>query len=243
MMRYGTTVDPRNSPVSDPLLVSWYAKLPQPRPGDDPDLMKAGMQSAMRSYGDEVAARYTEGTLQRLLTSGPVIARRASALALGLVGGMESNSGLAAALRDDDELVRKFAADAMWEVWLRGGTADQNKRLRSAVGQADVARSLAALDALVKAAPDFAEAYNQRAIVHYRRGEFARGVADCEAVLRLNPFHFGAAAGMGQCYVRMNKPKAAVRAFQQALDINPELDDLKETISALKRVIEGRERE
>lgn len=242
-MRYGTTVDPRDSPVSDPLLVTWYAKLPQPRPGDDPDLLKAGLQSAMRSYGDEVAARYTEGTLQRLLASGPVPARRAAALALGLVGGMASNPGLAAALRDADELVRQFAADAMWEVWLRGGTADQNKRLRSAVGQADAARSLAALDALVKAAPDFAEAYNQRAIVHYRRGEFARGVADCEAVLRLNPFHFGAAAGMGQCYVRMNKPKAAVRAFQQALDINPELDDLKETISALKRVIEGRERE
>jgi tetratricopeptide (TPR) repeat protein len=242
-MRYGTTVAPRDSPVSDPLLVTWYAKLPQPRAGDDPDLMKAGLQSAMRKFGDAVAARYTEGTLQRLLGSGPVPSRRAAALALGLVGGMASNPVLATALRDADDLVRKFAADAMWEVWLRGGTADQNRRLQSALSQPDAAQTLTALDALVRSAPDFAEAYNQRAIVHYRRGEFARGVADCETVLRLNPHHFGAAAGMGQCYVRMNKPKAAVRAFQQALDINPELDDLKETISALKRVIEGRERE
>jgi tetratricopeptide (TPR) repeat protein len=227
--------------VSDPLLVVWYAKLPQPRPGDDPDLFNAGLQTSLRAFGDQVAERYTEGTLLRLLAYGDTKARRAASLALGLVGGMESNPGLAAALRDGDKLVRKFAADAMWEVWLRGGTVEQNKKLRQAVGQTDPGRSLAALDALVRTAPDFAEAYNQRAIIHYRRGEYARGIADCEVVLRLNPHHFGAAAGMGQCYVRLNKPRAAVRAFQQALDINPELDDLKATITALKRVIEGRD--
>jgi tetratricopeptide (TPR) repeat protein len=127
----------------------------------------------------------------------------------------------------------------MWEVWLRGGTADQNRRLQSALAQPDGSQTLKALDALVRSAPDFAEAYNQRAIVFYGRGEYSKGVADCEAVLRLNPFHFGAAAGMGQCLLRMNKPKAAVRAFQQALDINPELDDLREKIDELKRAIEG----
>jgi HEAT repeat protein len=229
--------------VAEPLLVEWYDKLPQPRPGDDPDLLRAGQQAALRGFGQAVATRYTEGTLLRLLASGPVPARRAAAVALGLVGTMAANPVLAAALRDDDRQVRKFAADAMWEVWLRGGTAEQNRRLRAAVGQSDPGRALAGLDSLIKSAPDFAEAYNQRAILHYRRGEFARGVTDCEAVLRLNPFHFGAAAGMGQCYVRMNKPRAAVRAFQQALDINPELDDLTETIAALQRVIDGRDRD
>jgi tetratricopeptide (TPR) repeat protein len=221
------------------LLVGWYAELPQPRPGDDPDLWKAGGLAPLRAFAERVQSRYGEGTLQRLLVSGDEISRRAAALALGLVGGMKSNQPLAAALRDADPTVRQLAADAMWEVWLRGGTAEQNRRLQAALGQPDAGRALAALDALVKAAPDFAEAYNQRAIVHYRRGDFTRGIADCEAVLRLNPFHFGAAAGMGQCYLSLNKPKAAVRAFQQALDINPELDDLRDRIKELKRAIEG----
>lgn len=221
------------------LLVEWYAKLPQPRPGDDPDLLKAGGLAPLKAFAGEVRSRYAEGTLQRLLASGDELSRRAAALALGIVGSMKSNQPLAAALRDRDPTVRQLAADAMWEVWLRGGSADQNRRLQLALGQSDPGSALAALDSLVRTAPDFAEAYNQRAIVHYRRGEFGKGVSDCEAVLRLNPFHFGAAAGMGQCFVRMNKPRAAVRAFQLALDINPELDDLRETISALKRVIEG----
>ena len=221
------------------LLVGWYAELPQPRPGDDPDLLKAGGLAPLRAFTDQVRSRYSEGTLQRLLASGDETARRAAALAIGMVGGMRSNQPLAAALRDDDSTVRQLAADAMWEVWLRGGTADQNRRLQSALAQPDAGQTLTALDALVRSAPDFAEAYNQRAIVHYGRGEFHKGVSDCEAVLRLNPFHFGAAAGMGQCLLRMNKPKAAVRAFQQALDINPELDDLREKIAELKRHIKG----
>ncbi len=221
------------------LLVGWYAELPQPRPGDDPDLLKAGGLAPLRAFADEVRNRYTEGTLQRLLSSGDDTSRRAAALALGLIGGMRSNQPLATALRDPDLIVRSLAADAMWEVWLRGDSADQNRRLQNALSQTDAAQTLAALDALVRSAPDFAEAFNQRAIIHYGRGEFTKGISDCEATLRLNPFHFGAAAGMGQCYLRLNKPKAAVRAFQQALDINPELDDLRAKIDELKRVIEG----
>lgn len=224
--------------MSGSFLVDWYMKLPQPAPGDDPDLLKAGLQAALHSFADDVFERYSEGTLQRLLRSGDVMSRRAASLALGLVGTMRSNQLLAAALWDSDQLVRKYAADAMWEVWLRGGTADQNRRLQFALGMADNSMTLNALNELVRQSPDFAEAYNQRAIAHYRRGEFAQSVSDCEAVLRLNPFHFGAAAGMGQCYLRMNKPRAAVRAFQQALAINPDLDDLKQTITALKRAID-----
>ena len=65
------------------------------------------------------------------------------------------------------------------------------------------------------------------------RGEFARAVEDCEAVLRLNPYHFGAAAGMGQSLLKMNRPRAALRAFRRALDLNPNLD-LHETVRALE---------
>ena len=63
--------------------------------------------------------------------------------------------------------------------------------------------------------------------------EFARAVEDCEAVLRLNPYHFGAAAGMGQSLLKMNRPRAALRAFRRALDLNPNLD-LHETVRALE---------
>jgi tetratricopeptide (TPR) repeat protein len=71
-------------------------------------------------------------------------------------------------------------------------------------------------------------------VLYYRRGEYARSAADCEKVLRLNPVHFAAASGMGQCYLRMKKPKAALRAFRTALSINPDLESVREAVSALK---------
>ena len=81
--------------------------------------------------------------------------------------------------------------------------------------------------------------FNQRAIWFFKRGEFSRAVEDCEATLRLNPYHFGAAAGMGQCYLKLKKPRAALRAFKQALDINPSLDHLKDAVKALKDALDG----
>lgn len=224
--------------MSVPLLVEFYLKLPQPQPGDDPDLLQAGLQDGMKEFRDELLQKYTEATLQRLLTMPDDTSRRAAALALGLVGTMKSNAPLAATLRDKDRLVRKFSVDSIWEIWFRGGTTDQNWQLQQAMRLPELMQSLAALSDLVSSAPQFAEARNQRAICHFRRGEYTRAVSDCEAVLRLNPYHFGAAAGLGQCYQRMNKPRAALRALKQALEINPGLD-LTEVIRELEAALGG----
>ena len=226
--------------MPSPLLVEYYDRLPQLTPGDDEDLWTAGVQEGMREFRDAVTARYTEATLQRLLAADDVRTRRAAVLALGFAGTMDSNAAVAGRLSDADLLVHRFAADALWEIWFRAGTPEQNHLLQQALCQPNADRVRAALDKLVRAAPAFAEPVNQRAIVLFRRGDFARSVEDCEAVLRMNPYHYGAASGMGQCLLRMKKPRAALRAFRQALDINPNLDNLRETIQALMEAL-GRE--
>ena len=220
------------------LLVELFDRLPPLRPGDDEDLWAAGVQDAMREFRAGIRGRYTEGTLQRLLASADARARRAAALALGLTGTADSTQIVAAALRDPDQLVRAFAADALWELWFRGGTPEQNRRLREAARNPDLVKARAALDELVRQAPNFAEAYNQRAIWFFKRGEFARAAEDCETVLRLNPHHFGAAAGLGQCYARLSKPRAAIRAYRTALEINPALDHLHDAIRALEEALD-----
>lgn len=224
--------------VSTPLLLEMYDRLPELRPGDDEDLWAAGVQEAMREFRTAVRERYTEGTLQRLLTSTDVKTRRAAALALGLVGTIDSNPAMAVILHDSDPIVQRFTADAMWELWFRGGTVDQNWRLRQAVNETDPAKARAELDELIRAAPNFAEAYNQRAIWFFKRGEFARAADDCDSVLRLNPYHFGAAAGLGQCCVKLGKPRTAIRAFRTAIEINPALEHLHDTIRTLQEALE-----
>lgn len=221
--------------VSASLLVEMFDRLPELRPGDDEELWAAGVHDCMREFRDAVRERYSEGTLQRLLASPDVRDRRAAALALGLVGTMDSNPVVAAALRDADTLVQKFAADAVWELWFRAGTAEENSRLREAARSPDGAKARADLDALIRSSPGFAEAYNQRAIWFFKRGEFSRAADDCEVVLRLNPFHFGAAAGLGQCLAKLGKCRGAIRAFRTALEINPALEHLHDTIQQLEQ--------
>lgn len=224
--------------MSTPLLVEYFERLPPLVLGDDEEQWAAGARESMHLFRAEVKDRYNEGTLQRLLNSTDARTRRAAILAIGLIGTYDSNAAVAELLHDEDPLVQRFASDALWELWFRGGTPDQNWSLQQAVRKPDLKAARASLDALIARAPQFAEAYNQRAVWFFKAGEFGRAVRDCETVLRLNPHHFGAAAGMGQCYLKMKKPRAALRAFRQAVAINPTFDHLHDTIRALEQALE-----
>jgi tetratricopeptide (TPR) repeat protein len=224
--------------VSASLLVDWYRELPQMQAGDDPDLWTNQMQSSLRHFRRKVRIRYNEGTLQRLLENPSVMIRRAAVLALGLIGSIHSNAALAKRLHDDDELVSKTASDSLWEIWFRGDSDEAALELQRVMHLTDFQQILTELNAIIREYPDYAEAYNQRAILHFRQGEFQRCVADCERTLERNPFHFGAQAGMGQCYLKMRKYSSALRAFKLALDINPTLTDLTETIRTLQGIVE-----
>jgi tetratricopeptide (TPR) repeat protein len=218
------------------LLVEYFNELPALQDG-----MKRGDREAylkaLDAFKQKVAGRYNEGTLQRVLEAKDTPARRAAVLALGLLGTMNSNKALARALRDHDRGVRTLAADAVWAVWFRGGTESQNQKLQRLAGLHDAEEALAGLNALLKEAPKFAEAYNQRAVVYYRLGQYPKSIADCERVLKLNPYHFGAQSGMAQCFMKLHKPRAALRAFRNAHRINPGLEGIEDTIRALEDVL------
>jgi tetratricopeptide (TPR) repeat protein len=220
--------------LSTPFLVQYFLELPTLQPPDDPDLWAAKMHDSMRRFSKQVQAKYSEGTLLRLLAADDVECRRGAVLALGLLGTMAANGPLAARLRDDDSIVARMAGEALWQLWFRGGSEEDNAELLRVIHLPDFLEILAGLDDLIRTAPEFAEAYNQRAILFFRRGEYNRSAADCEKVLSRNPHHFGAQAGLGQCLLKLHKPRAAARAFRLALQINPTLKHLEETIEQLE---------
>lgn len=220
-----------------PRLVEFYEQLPPPQDGEDLEQWASSVRDALQEFGHKVQAQYTEATLGRLLTSADPRCRRAAVVALGLVGTMAVNGAVASLLQDRDRLTRYLASDALWAIWSRGYSERYNQELQCLLRQPDAKTKLAGLDSLVRRAGDFAEAFNQRAILYYRLGKFRKAIADCERVMRLNPHHFGAAAGMAQCYLKLNKPRAALRSFRVALAINPNLDDVEETIKAIEDVL------
>lgn len=220
------------------LLVKLYRRLPPEGPvvGDERDTDSLGLYRMLARFRSRVARRYSEGTLHRLLASDDDEARRAAALALGLAGTMAgSNAVMAARLHDPDPVVRRLAENALWELWFRGGGESLSRELERLLNQRDLNAALAGLDRLVRNAPDFAEAINQRAIVHYRRGDYRAALRDCQRVLKLNPHHFGAQAGLAQCHLRLRQPRAALNAFRQALRIHPDLAEVADAVRALER--------
>ena len=224
------------------LLVEYYEELPEIE-ADSSKAWESRVRNALEKFRHRVRTRYTEGTLHRLLQNGDLRTRQAAIVAVGLTGTMTaSNSVLAEVLRDEDRQLRQMAADALWSIWFRGGSDRHNRELQRLINLRDQRKKRIGLDSLIERAGDFAEAYNQRAILYFSTEEWQKSIADCERALQLNPYHFGAAAGMGRCYMELGKHKAALKAFRNAYRINPGLQEVEEAIRALENALgeEGR---
>jgi tetratricopeptide (TPR) repeat protein len=186
----------------------------------------------------KVTARYRPAALERLLTHKSRTCRRAAALALGYVGNYESNTALGRSLHDVDRGVRSLAENSMRAVWCRAGTPLQQQLLehaiRSNVGK-QFDKALVRSTELVELAPWFAEAWNQRAIAQYGLARYTESIGDCRQALEINPYHFGAAAGMGQCYLNLGDREEALDCFRRALRLNPELEGVRAAVQNLER--------
>jgi tetratricopeptide (TPR) repeat protein len=222
--------------VSTALLVEFYRQLPQRQEGT-PESWLVDFQTALSAFRKQVGRRYTEGTLQRLLQAPEAEARQAAVLALGLVGTMDSNRWLARRLHDGDDKVRQLASNALWAIWFRADSEDNNQELQRLSRLRDRNKALAGLNALIDRAPRFAEAYNQRAILFFQAKLYDKAIADCETVLALNPCHFGAQVGMAQCLMQLRRHKAALRAFRKTLRLHPTMEGVEETIRALESAL------
>jgi tetratricopeptide (TPR) repeat protein len=227
--------------VVQPLILQYYQLLPEHRAEDETTEWSREYRKTLLKFKRAVEARYYESTLERLLTAQDAEVRQAAVLALGLLGSMRVNQAVSKCLRDDDPVTRQLSANALWSIWQRGDTPDNVAELQRLVqliaAEASHENILAGFDALIRKAPRFAEAFNQRAVFHYHRGDYVRAIADCEKALRLNPSHFGAASGMGQCFMKQKKLRAALRIFRRANRINPYLESVREQILSLERIL------
>ncbi len=201
------------------LIAELFNELPQPGPDDDPTQWKIRVQAANEGFKKRVQERYSEGTLLRLLhTSSDHTTRRAVLLALGLMGSMSVNKHLAGCLHDEDTEVRRSAVSALWSLWFRAGEG-HTKELQRLLRQKDSAKALAGFESLLQRAPQFAEAFNQRAILFFRLRQYDRSITDCEKALELNPFHYAAQAGIGQCLLQLRRARRPPRLPRRPQDL------------------------
>lgn len=166
--------------------------------------------------------------------------RGAAVARLAELGTMADAPRVAERLRDDDEGVRELAGAALWMIWSRSGDAAIDKLFARGVGQmgaGQLQQALATFDTIVKRKPAFAEGWNKRATVLFLLGRDEASLKDCDEVLRRNPIHFGALAGMAQIHLRRGDPERALQAYERALQANPNLDRGPQTLQLLEEAV------
>jgi tetratricopeptide (TPR) repeat protein len=184
---------------------------------------------------------WTAEQIVELLKSHHADARKVAALALSLVGGACCLEPLSQQLKDPDPVVNEMAEHALWSIWFRSGNCEANQQLArgaQAMERGELREAIEHFTRAIEIDPDFAEAYNQRAIAHCLADEYDESIADCQRTVELMPCHFGAWAGMGHCHAHEGRLRPALETYRKALEINPHLDCLVEACDEIERQIE-----
>jgi tetratricopeptide (TPR) repeat protein len=166
--------------------------------------------------------------------------RRTAVKQLAEVGLMEDTPALLKRLRDPDGATRALSEIALRRIWSRSGDKKVDALFRQGLAQmreGPLQEALQTFSLVIKLKPDFAEGWNKRATLYFVMGEYRKSLADCDEVIKRNPHHFGALAGYGQIYSRLNQPELALNYFRSALDINPNMHGIEFEIRKLERDI------
>jgi len=157
----------------------------------------------------------------------PDAARRAEAVVwIANRGGEADAALLQERLRDESAFVRGYAERGLWLLWGRSGDAQIDALMARGTDEQQAgqfAEAIQTYSRVIALRPDFAEGWNRRATVYYLAGDFRRSIADCDEVLKRNPGHFGALAGLGQIYLALDQPAEALQWLRRALQVNPNM--------------------
>ena len=129
-------------------------------------------------------------------------------------------------LGDEDPMVRELADRGMWMLWSRSGDDAIDALMtkgQGELGARDFAAAIATYSEVIRRKPAFAEGWNKRATAYFLNDELKRSLADCDQVMKRNPYHFGALSGYGQIYFQQKQYDKAIEYWERALKVNPNL--------------------
>ncbi|MBP1847038.1 tetratricopeptide (TPR) repeat protein [Rhizobium petrolearium] len=142
--------------------------------------------------------------------------------------------------RDPDK-ARGIATQIMTDM-NDSGSATVNLLMQWAATAIKEKRNAAALDFLDQVTlldPAYPEGWNRRATLHYTMGNTRKSMADIAEVLKHEPRHFGAIAGMAGILMEAGKDELALKAWEDYLAIYPADREAQEAVTKLSEKIAG----
>jgi tetratricopeptide (TPR) repeat protein len=143
-----------------------------------------------------------------------------------------------------DASIAKAIEERIWAVWAvsRSDTANLLMlRARTALTGKDSDLAIKLLTAIIKIKPDYVEAWNERATLYYTRKDYGRALADIREVLKREPRHFGALAGLGLILQDIGDDRQALDVYRRVLAIYPRMEHIPDAVKRLEEKVEGRD--
>jgi tetratricopeptide (TPR) repeat protein len=176
-----------------------------------------------------------------------ILAGAFSGLSL-LVAGVVTSGGAAQDALDKltaatNEAEAAALEEEVWDAWMFSGSPTVDilmKRGIEAQESEDLELARDMYDRAIMIKPEYAEAWNRRALLFFNAGKYDEAIADLESALKYEPRHFGAWIGLAMIFESMDQGRAALEAYRKALVIHPYAVAAKEGQKRLIPAIEGR---
>jgi tetratricopeptide (TPR) repeat protein len=134
--------------------------------------------------------------------------------------------------------------EAIEVTWHRSGSDTVDllmSRVDNFVLQGDLDLATQVLDAVTDLAPENAEAWYQRAIVHSMQDDSEAALADLKHTLAIDPNHYKALRDLGAALAKAGDKKGALDAYRRALEVNPFFEQVRRAEEALSLDVDGRD--
>jgi tetratricopeptide (TPR) repeat protein len=143
-----------------------------------------------------------------------------------------------------NEEAAKAVEGRIWALWMISPSDTANllmSRVRVAVEAKNLDLAVQLLDSIVALRPDYIEAWNRRATIHFMRKDFTRSIEDIQQTLAREPRHFGALAGLGMIMQELGEDKRALEVYRKVIEVNPQTPRVPDLIKSLTEKVEGRD--
>ena len=125
----------------------------------------------------------------------------------------------------------------IWEIWQTSDSRSIDLLTiwaRNASGSRRFHVVLDLLDQVIALRPDYAEGFNQRAILHFMMENYGKSIVDIERTLALEPRHYGALAGLASILERLGEKDKALETWYRVLTIYPAMKSAQDSVVRLE---------
>ncbi len=187
------------------------------------------------TFVERIAGRYELSTLARLACAGSWPVRRAAVAALGFVADDGWSSVVGHALSDPVRAVRLAAEAAIGRLWSRILPVPYRLRLPAVMRQ----MKLEPRDVL-KELESWERIATRHAIIWQLRGTalenlgYLEEAAECHRIAwQIDPFRYSALRDHARILEHQERPDAALRLYQRALEVFPDLPQVRSRVRRL----------